>query len=400
MKIVQVNSVCGVGSTGRIATDIHSILKEKGHDSYIAYGRKEPLHCEETIKIGDNKDFVSHVIKSRLFDKHGFGSKKATKEFISRIDKINPDVIHLHNIHGYYLNIEILFEYLKKVDKPVIWTLHDCWAITGHCAYFEYENCKCWEEGGNHVCIQKSSYPASYLINNSKKNYFSKKDIFSGVKNLTIVTPSKWLANIIKKSFLKDYPVKVVNNGIDLSLFYPSKSNDFRINYGLEDTFIILGVASVWDRRKGLAYFLKLAESLSSDERIVLVGLSEKQQRSLPNNIICINRTNSTQELAEIYSSADVFLNPTLEDNFPTTNLESLACGTPVVTFNTGGSPESLDNSCGIIVDKKESNELYIALMKIKNTKYKKEDCVKRALNYDKKIKFYEYIKLYNEVLI
>lgn len=397
MKVLQINSVCGIGSTGRIATDLHKILIENGHESYIAYGRDDARGCDTSIRIGNKFDNYMHAVKTRLFDKHGFGSKRATIEFIKNVEMLDPDIIHLHNIHGYYINIELLFDYLKKADKPVVWTLHDCWSFTGHCAYFDYVGCDKWKTGC-YDCPEKTSYPASRLMDNSKDNYQKKKDIFSALKNLTIVTPSEWLAGLVKQSYLREYPVEVINNGIDLNVFKPTQS-DFRKRYDLENKFIILGVASTWDRRKGLIHFIRLSEKLKNDESIVLVGLSEKQIKELPKNIIGITRTNNVNELAEIYSAADVFFNPTLEDNFPTTNLEALACGTPVITFDTGGSVESIDENSGFVIKSKDELQLLEKIISVKNNKILNTNCTKRAALFDKNKKFYEYIKLYKNKL-
>lgn len=400
MKVLQINSVCGIGSTGRIATDIHNILIEQEHESYIAYGRDLPKNCNNTIRIGSKIDNYVHVAKTRVLDKHGFGSKKATVEFIDKVKDLDPDIIHLHNIHGYYINIEILFDYLKEAKKPVVWTLHDCWSFTGHCAYFDYAGCDKWKTGC-YICPEKKAYPSSLIIDNSKSNYINKKEIFTGVKNLIIVTPSQWLANLVQKSFLNEYLVKVINNGIDLNTFRPN-AGDFRKKFNLNGKFIILGVASVWDRRKGLKYFVELADKVSEDEVIVLVGLTEKQMNQIPENIIGITRTNNVEELVDIYSSADVFVNPTLEDNFPTTNLEALACGTPVVTFDTGGSPESIDKNTGFVVQKGNINEL---LYKIRSLTKRSNDEIKESYEatknrardiFNKDDKFKEYVELYN----
>ncbi|MGO4928329.1 glycosyltransferase family 4 protein [Fundicoccus sp. Sow4_F4] len=399
MKVLQINSVCGIGSTGRIATDIHNILIEQGHESYIAYGRDLPKNCDNAIKIGTKIDNYTHVAKTRVLDKHGFGSKQATIEFIGKVKELDPDIIHLHNIHGYYMNVEILFNYLKEANKPVVWTLHDCWSFTGHCAYFDYVGCDKWKTGCD-SCPEKKAYPSSLIFDNSKNNYINKKEIFTGVKNLTIVTPSQWLANLVQESFLNEYPVKVINNGIDLNTFRPN-TGDFRNKFNLNGKFIILGVASVWDRRKGLKYFVELADMVSEDEVIVLVGLSEKQINQIPENIIGITRTNNVEELVDLYSSADVFVNPTLEDNFPTTNLEALACGTPVITFDTGGSPESVNIDTGYIVLTETSDDIYSHIIKIKsNTKYNyRKNCSFRAKNkYDKIQKFIKYIELYKMI--
>ncbi|MDU7004199.1 glycosyltransferase [Clostridium sp.] len=275
MKILQINSVCGFGSTGRIATDLYKIIEEQGHECVIAYGRGKAPDGFNTIKIGSKFDNYMHVIMTRIFDKHGFGSIKATKKFIEKVKKYDPDVIHLHNIHGYYINIEILFNYLKEANKKVVWTLHDCWTFTGHCSYFDYVGCDKWKEGC-HNCPQKGDYPTSNFIDNSKKNYEIKKGIFTGIKDMTIVTPSKWLAGLVKESFLGKYKIEVINNGIDLNVFKPTKSN-FRDRYGINDKIIILGVASVWDRRKGLDYFVKLSSILGEKYQIVVVGVTEKQ---------------------------------------------------------------------------------------------------------------------------
>ena len=399
MKVLQINTVCGRGSTGRIATDIHKLLLEQGHESVIAYGRGEAINCDNAIKIGNKIDFYNHALKTRLLDKHGFGSKKATKNFIDRIIDYNPDIIHLHNIHGYYLNIEILFNFLKEFNKPVVWTLHDCWAFTGHCAYFDYANCYKWETHCQ-KCPERKSYPKSIFIDNSYSNFEKKKKLFRGLDKLTLVTPSEWLAKLVKRSFLKEYTVKVINNGIDLSVFKPSPSN-FRKRYNLENKFIILGVANKWEKRKGFEYFIKLSKLIEPDETIVMVGLSKRQLKQLTKNIIGITRTNNVQELAEIYTTADVFFNPTLEDNFPTTNLEALACGTPVITFNTGGSIEAIDSSTGYIVEKGDLQEVKQIIQRTEKEGKEKYSryCIARANDYyDKNKKFLEYIELYEKL--
>lgn len=392
MKILQINSVCGVGSTGRIATDLYKVLEEQGHECVISYGRGTAPEGIKTIKIGTDFDNYMHVAKTRIFDKHGFGSTRATKEFIKKVEEYNPDVIHLHNIHGYYINIEVLFEYLSKANKKVIWTLHDCWAFTGHCSYFDYVGCSKWKNGCS-KCEQKSSYPNSFLLDNSKWNYEKKKELFTSVKDITIVTPSKWLAGLVEKSFLSKYTVKVINNGIDLNLFKPTKSS-FRQTHGLKDETIVLGVASIWEERKGLKYLVELAEKLDSSYKIVIVGVNEKQKSQLPKNMIAITRTNSTKELSQIYSVADVFVNPTLEDNFPTTNLEALACGTPVVTFETGGSVESIEYKCGEIVKVSNSLEL-IKVITTSIEEFDSEKCVQKSTNYNKYDRYREYIDIY-----
>lgn len=400
MKILQINSVCGIGSTGRIATDLHAILVAQGHQSMVAFGRDAEKNCKQTVRIGSRVDNYLHVALTRFFDAHGFGSMTATKAFIAKIRELNPDVIHLHNLHGYYLHIGLLFEYLKQANKPIIWTLHDCWAFTGHCVYFDLVGCNRWKSEC-HDCPLTARYPKSFGIDRSRCNYRQKKSLFTGLTMLTIVTPSQWLAGLVQQSFLGEYPVTVINNGIDLSVFRSTPS-DFRSLYKLDKYFILLGVATIWDERKGYGFFLELAMQLKSDEKLVLVGLSEKQLKSLPSNIIGIARTTSTTELAEIYSVADLFVNPTLEDNFPTTNLEALACGTPVLTFGSGGSPECLGEGCGLVVTRGDLPGLVEAIAMIKRVGKASYNaaCRKRAEElYDKDARFAEYIHLYENYL-
>jgi len=398
MKVLQINTTCGRGSTGRIAVDIHKLLLEQGHESVIAYGRGEPLNCDNTIKIGNKIDFYNHALKTRLLDRHGFGSKKATEYFVDKVKNYNPDIIHLHNIHGYYLNIGILFNFLKEFNKPVVWTLHDCWAFTGHCSYFDYANCYKWETHCQ-KCPERKSYPKSIFIDNSYNNYEKKRKLFTSLDKLTLVTPSEWLAKLVKRSFLKEYPVKVINNGIDLNVFKPVPG-DFRERNNLTNKFIILGVANNWEKRKGFEYFIELSKLIEPDEAIVMVGLSKNQLKQLPRNIIGITRTNNVQELAEIYTCADVFFNPTLEEVMGLTNVEAQACGTPVITFNTGGSIETVDNSTGFIVEKGDLEEAIKMIRRVKTEgkdKYR-DSCIKRASKYyNKDDRFQEYIQLYEE---
>lgn len=393
MKILQINSVCGVGSTGRIATDLYKVIEEAGHECVIAYGRGTAPEGIKTIKIGTNFDNYMHVAKTRIFDRHGFGSTKATKEFIKKVEEYNPDVIHLHNIHGYYINVEVLFDYLKRANKKVVWTLHDCWAFTGHCSHFDYIGCDKWKNGCK-KCPQKNEYPSSKIADASEFNYEKKKELFTSVKDMTIVTPSKWLAGLVKESFLGKYEVIVINNGIDLDVFKPTES-DFREKYGLQDKKIILGVASVWTERKGVNTFIELSEKLDDNFKIILVGVNKKQKSMLPKNVIGITRTNNVKELAEIYTVADVFVNPTLEEVMGLTNVEALACGIPVITFDSGGSVECIDESSGKIVTKGDIDKLIKYINEIKNMNISKECCINRANLFNKWEKYNKYINMY-----
>jgi glycosyltransferase involved in cell wall biosynthesis len=400
-KLFLINSTANTGSTGRIAEEIGQIAIAAGWESYIAYGRHARTSQSELIKIGSDWDIRVHGLQTRLFDRHGLASTAATREFVEQIKKIKPDIIHLHNIHGYYINIEILFRYLKDANIPVVWTLHDCWPITGHCAYFTFVECDKWKTQC-FSCPQKKDYPGSFFLDRSKQNHKQKRKLFTSVNDMTIVPVSNWLADIVKQSYLKDYPIRVINNGIDVNVFSPQSGGGIRLKYRLADKFVLLGVATEWGRRKGLHDFIELSKTLKDDEIIVLVGLKEDQIKILPENIIGITRTESTQELAEFYSSADVFVNPTWEDNFPTTNLEAMACGTPVITYETGGSPEAIDELTGIVVEQGNIHKLMEAIKQIKEKGKQSysEACVKRAHRlYRKEDRYREYIELYEELI-
>jgi len=404
VRLLQINVVVNSGSTGRIAEGIGQVAMENGWESYIAFGREhERPSKSHKIRIGTDWDIKMHGVQTRVLDNHALGisSRSATKEFIKEIEQIKPDVIHLHNVHGYYINVEVLFNYLSKLDTPVVWTFHDCWPFTGHCAYFDYAGCDKWKTGC-YECPLKKSYPASFVIDRSKKNYEDKKRLFNSVKNITLVPVSDWLGNYFKDSFLHKYNVRMIHNGIDTSVFQPKENNPSIDKYNLTDKFVILGVASIWGFRKGLQDFIKMNETISSHHQIVLVGLSDKQIKELPDNIIGIARTESVNELADLYSAADVFVNPTYEDNFPTTNLEALACGIPVITYNTGGSPEAVDTDTGIVVEKGNTDALIDAINEIKQKgkAHYSDACVSRAHRlYRKEDRFKEYIDLYGEVM-
>ncbi len=396
MRIIQINTVCSYGSTGRIVVELNSIIKESGNEGIIAYGR-EIGNCNipDSFMVGNEMDHKIHGLGSRIFDRQGFFSKKATIELINKIKDYKPDIIHLHNIHGYYINIKRLFDALYSMKIPVVWTFHDCWPFTGHCTYFDSVNCNKWKKQCEN-CPQKKEYPKSLILDQSKKNYRDKKEIFTKIDKMYIVSPSKWLNKLVGESFLRNYNHRVINNGIDLDTFVPTLS-DFREKNKLIGKIILLGVASIWGTRKGYQDFLKLSRIIDENMAIVMVGINKEQRNDLPSNIIGIERTNNVKELSEIYSASDYFLNLTYQDNFPTTNIEALACGTPVITYNTGGSVECINDKCGGIVEKGD----YAAIPKfIKNHSFNSSDCVKRAKMYSKKNKYLEYLELYREVLL
>ena len=402
-KLLQITIEANKNSVGRIAEQIGETAIENGWASYITYARDSNPSTSEVIKIGSNFDLYWHGIETRVFDNHCFSSRSATKHLVDTIKDINPDIIHLHHLHGYFINIKILFKYLKESRIPVVWTFHDCWSFTGHCTYFEFVGCEKWKTECHH-CEQKTEYPKSLIFDRSRQNYIDKKRIFNSISNLTIVPVSNWMSQEVKDSFLKNYPCKVIQNGIDLNIFYPKKSRTkIEELYNVNGKFIILGVASTWEKRKGLEEFVKLNKLIDSQlYAIILVGLTESQIQKLPKTIIGIQRTENVSQLADLYSAADVFLNPTFEDTFPTTNLESLACGTPVITYKTGGSVESVSENTGIVVDKGDVVGLISAIESIKNKgkEFYEKNCRESAIkNFDKKIKFNDYFELYKEIL-
>ena len=352
MRALLLNSVCGIRSTGRICTQLAQELEEQGHEVKIAFGREKTVpeqFQKYAVPIGCGFDVKMHALRTRLLDDHGFGSRRATKKFLEWADAYDPALLWLHNIHGYYINIELLFDWIKsRPQMQVCWTLHDCWAFTGHCTYFTAAKCEQWRTGCRR-CSQKGRYPASVLLDNSRGNYSRKKDLFTGVRSMKLITPSGWLAGLVRQSFLREYPVEVRYNAIDTETFKPTAGN-FRRKYGLEDKKLILGVASVWDERKGLQDFFRLARALDDSYALILVGASDAQMRRFESNMIGIRKTNHARELAEIYTAADVFFNPTYEDNYPTVNLEAQACGTPVVTYDSGGSAETLHTAESVSV--------------------------------------------------
>lgn len=395
-RLLQINVTANVGSTGRIAEQLGVMAKVNGWDSYIAYGRSVSTSKSKLIRVGNAIDVLYHVLISRLFDKHGLGSRLATKKLVRKIAEIKPDIIHLHNIHGYYLNYKILFEYLKSVNIPVVWTFHDCWTFTGHCAHFVEAGCCKWKV----ACMQcplKSAYPKSF-VDQSLRNYKLKKDMFGGLNRLTIVPVSNWLQEYVKDSFFKHSHIKTIHNGVDVNTFSPQELSEASAN----TPKTVIGVSSVWNNSKGLEDFIKLRRLLADDIRIVLVGLDKKQIAQLPSGIEGVERTNSVYELVSMYNKADVFVNPTYADTFPTVNLEALACGIPVITYKTGGSPEAVTSETGVVVERGNLGMLKEAIDAViqKGKGHYADACRRRAVEYfDKEKCFQQYIDLYNDIL-
>lgn len=394
-KIVHINTFPNK-ATGSIMFSVHNELQKLDKwDSYVVWGRgrtpKDKVH-EYNMQCG--WEIMMHGVLSRIFDNTGFNSDYATERLLQKMEYLMPDIIQLHNLHGYYINVKMLFEWIKHRNIPVVWTLHDCWAFTGHCAYFDYANCNCWKNGC-HDCVQKKSYPASLVFDNSKLNWLRKKELFN-YKQLHLVTPSIWLHDLVKESFLKKLPCSVISNGIDTDVFKPSS-----INCHIGGKFKILGVASEWTPRKGLHDFIQLYRMLNHEQiEMIIVGLTSQQIEALPEGIRGMTRTDNIEQLVSLYQEADMFFNPTYEDNYPTTNLEALACGTPVCTYRTGGSIESVNEGNGFVVEKNE-------LGGVKKIIEERLHSRKMGLHLDidrkrisKEYMAEQYIKLYNDILL
>lgn len=395
MKIAQINSVSGKGSTGKICVGISRVLQYQGIDNRIFYCSGNDTY-PNAYKYGDDQYIKLQALRSHLLGNYGFNSKSITRKLIAQLREYRPDIVHLHNIHGHDCDLEMLFTYFKGANTKLVWTFHDCWAFTGYCPYFTMCSCDKWKTGCKD-CPQFKKY--SWFKDRSHELWNRKKELFSGL-DLTIVTPSQWLSTLVKESFLGEYPVKVINNGIDLSVFHPMES-DFREKNHCLDKFILLGVSFEWETRKGLDVFLDLAQSLGDSYQIVLVGTNSAIDKRLPDHIISVHKTKNQKELAEIYSTADLLVNPTREENFPTVNIESLACGTPVLTFGTGGSAEIIDSNCGISVACGDTDSLKAQIEFVAAKKpFSAEYCLKRAQRYNMEDQSINYMKLYRNLIL
>lgn len=401
-KLLQINSAVNSGSTGRIAEQIGKLAIDAGWESYIAYGRDKNASQSQLIKIGKDKDVYLQGLQSLLFDNHGLSSNSATKTIIEKIKKISPDIIHLHNIHGYYINYVLLFDYLSSSGIPVVWTLHDCWAYTGHCSYYSDIDCQKWQTLCE-SCPKKHNYPRSVILDRSSHNYQKKKEAFNSLKNLTLVPVSNWLEEEVKKSFLKYHHIKCILNGVDVGQFHPTgREQVTREKYGLNQKKVLLGVATAWGPRKGWRDYIKLSQVLPNDYQIVMVGVSEKQSRELPSNIRAIMKTENVEQLADLYSVADIVLNLSDEESFGLTTAEGFACGTPSIVYNCTASPELITPETGIIIEKGDLNSLINAIHRITSIgkQYYTENCRKRAVEcYDKNSNYKQYLSLYNELI-
>lgn len=392
-KLLQINE-CLNFSTGKIAQQIAGLAIESGWGSWMAYSSREPAvpSFSHIIKVGGFLNPYIHYAENRLFDKEGLSSRWATRELVKQIQEIKPDIVQLHNIHDHWLNYRILFEYLNSTDIKVVWTFHDCWAFTGHCFHFVTKDCQMWKTEC-HDCPLQREYPKT-LLDRSRKNFELKKRLFTSNPNLTIVGCSNWMADLVHMSFLKDKRIEVIHNGIDLNVFKPSESKP---NDG---TFRVLAVSNVWNKEKGYYDILKLREHLPTDFEIIIVGLTADQLKELPKGIKGIQRTQNVQEMVDLYSSSNVLINPTYADTFPTINIEALACGTPVITYKTGGSPEIIDEKTGVVVEQGNLEALTHAITSLREKPLDSEECRKRAETlFNKEERFKDYINLYEKLL-
>ncbi|MDY2957679.1 glycosyltransferase [Floccifex sp.] len=396
MKVLQINAV-PYGSTGKIMFSLADQIESEGGECLCTSGFtwKKP-HRDDFFQTSNIFEKELHTIQSYITGNLGGYSKVATKKLIKKIDEFKPDIVHLHNIHGWFVNYELLFAKLKEINVPIVWTLHDCWSFTGQCPHFTMIGCNKWKTKCEN-CQQFDSYPKTRK-DFSSQQFERKKDLFTSLNNLTIVTPSHWLEGLVKESFLNKYPIEVIHNGINLNIFKPTNSN-FRQKYNLKNKYVLLGVSYEWNIKKGLDVFIELSKQLDEQFQIVLIGTDDEVDKQLPKNIISIHRTQNQEELAEIYTAADLFINPTREDNFPTVNMEAVACGTPVITFNTGGCLEIIDKSCGSIIPCDDIEKLKIEI-ETSISKFDYKDCIKKASNFTEIKSNERYLKLYRRLVI
>ena len=398
--LLQINCTANWGSTGRIAEQIGQYVMSKGWDSYIAYGRMMNPSKSKLIRVGSLFNPYEHYAENLLFDNEGLASRLATKQFLREVNRIKPDVVHLHNIHDHFLNYPFLFSYLCEADIPVVWTLHDCWGITGHCAHFDYVECQKWmSECGD--CPQTHSLLGVHLIDNSRRNFRKKKSSFTSVENLTIVTVSEWLTGKVEQSFLEEKKIMVIPNGVDVQMFRPTPSIEIRKKYGIGSGRFLLAVASIWSERKGLKDYIRLASLLGEEVRLVLVGLSAKQAKNLPHNIITVPRTQKVEELAQLYTEASIVLNLSYEETFGLTTIEGYACGTPAIVYDRTASPELVAEGTGLVVQAGDVEGVNTAINIILSSGESEYSSRCRELaeeKYDKEKSFQAYIDLYDSL--
>lgn len=395
-KVLAINVTANWGSTGKIAEQIGGLAEKEGWECYLAFGRACNPSRLRTFRVGWGLEVKVHYFINRFLDSEGLGSRCATRKLIRFIDKIKPDIIHLHNIHGHYLNYPMLVKHINKRGIPVVWTLHDAWIITGHCYLFGGTGCEKWETECHHCPMA-----FKYGLDRSRQNIRRKKRLFTSLKQVELVTVSNWLKNVIGKSFMKDYPCRTIYNGIDLNVFRPRVS-DWKKRLGLEARYMILGVATAWDERKGFNDYMKLATLLPPSYTIMLVGLTDDMITKLPQNVMGMGKTKSQEELAALYSIADVVTSLSVSESMGMTPVEGMACGTPAIVYDNTAQPELVTPETGKIVKTGDVAAVKEAILELctKGKSYYSEACRERVItHFDKNNNFREYLELYNEII-
>ncbi|MCE5344313.1 MAG: glycosyltransferase [Eubacteriales bacterium] len=404
MRVAHINVTSGL-STGRVATGIGEVLEDLGHKALLCYSRGYPPENIPGFRIGNTVDMWLHALGARLWDRAGFFSRGATRRLVRQLRLYKPDIVHLHNLHGYYLDIRTLFGYLAEAGVPVVWTLHDCWAFTGHCAYYTIAECDRFTLGCGH-CPQLSAYPAALWVDQSTRNWQQKRAAYAAVPNLMLVTPSVWLGREARRSFLGKRAIRVIPNGIDLTQFRPCDEpellSDVVKRYGLKELagkHMLLSVASTWDERKGLTDLVELSKRLREDMMIVVLGLTERQRGELPATMLGLGSTQNIRELRALYAAADVCMSLSHEETQGMTLLEALACGTQVLCYDATALPETVTPDVGEVVPEDDLTAAAAACARLCDQPKSPLSCRARAMEYEKRGQYTQYVGLYQELL-
>lgn len=396
MRVLQINANFGFSSTGLIVKDIADQIKKDGLEPFCAY-QKTNAPVNNGYQIGNKFDWKLHAFFSRILGRQGYYSYFATKKFLKYIDKIKPDVIHLHNLHSNYININLLLKFIAKKDIPTIITFHDCWFFTGKCFHYVDFSCDRYKTGCG-KCPKKKAPPKSLIFDFSSQVLKNKIKRLTAIPRLKIIGCSDWICNEAKNSLLKDCDISRIYNGVDINVFCPKNTENLRNELGASDNFLVLGMANKWFLDQNISLIEKV--KTLPNTKLILVGCNENQLRFLKENhseVIGVGFVKDREELARYYSVADVFVNLTFADTLPTVNMESICCGTPVITYDGCGSPELVDKDCGVIVKKGDTDGIINALNNIRETDF--SDCYKIGQEkFDKNKCYKEYIKEYSRL--
>lgn len=398
MKVVQINGVSSTGSTGKIVSQLSDVMNAQGIENYIiSSGYKEHNRAGNVFFCSSYWEVKLHQLIGTILGDSGFHSRLATCRAIRFIKKVNPDIVQLHNIYSYFLNVEVLLKYLKRNNIPTVWTMHDFWSITGHCTHFEAVGCNKWQTQCEN-CPQKHTFPYSRFWDRSKELYGRKKRLFENWSGLQIVTVSSWVRVNAEKSYFKDKKITVISNGIDLNAFYPE---NVQKPSAIQGKFVILSVSMGWGEKKGYCDLLDLSKMLREDEVIVLIGLTDKQIAELPPNIIGLKRTANIAELRAYYNFSDVYISASVEETMGLTVAEAMACGTPAIVYNKTALPELIGEGCGYVCEKGASclREKIDLVRESKKSDYSEKCITHVRKNYDKEKQYSRYCKLYEDVL-